>query len=255
MALARYFIRLSYCGTAYHGWQTQANDAQLTVQGVLAKALSLYLRTEVEVTGCGRTDAGVHARDYTAHIDVPALTDIPTLLHRVNRMLPDDIAIHNVCPVHDQAHARFDAVSRSYEYHLHTSKDPFAIQSFYYTYGKPDVEVLNEAAQLLLAYTDFYTFCKTHTDVQTTLCHLTRSEWVQSGDQYIYRVSADRFLRGMIRLIVGMCLNIDRGRLSLDGVRRALESRSRLPDDWSVPAHGLFLCDIRYPDRISLGIP
>ena len=248
--MARYFIKLSYCGTAYHGWQQQPGDKETTVQRVLSHALCTYLRQDVGLIGCGRTDTGVHARDYVAHFDSGVLDDIPTLIHRLNRMLPPDIAVYDIVRVRDEAHARFDAISRSYEYNLHTIKSPFAQHSFYYTYKKPDVDVLNAAAARLLHYSDFYTFCKTNTDVQTTFCRLTQSEWVQLGDQYIYRVSADRFLRGMIRLIVGMCLNVDRGRFSLDDLGHALESRMRLSDDWSVPAHGLFLCDIRYPEGI-----
>jgi tRNA pseudouridine38-40 synthase len=162
-------------------------------------------------------------------------------------MLPPDISIHGILPVHDGAHARFDASSRSYEYHLHTLKDPFAVHSLYYTYGSPDIHILNEAAGLLLEYNDFATFCKYHADVKTTLCQINESYWRLEGNNYVYRISADRFLRGMIRLVVGMCLQVERGKLTLDQVRLAMERGGRTGHDWSVSPNGLFLCDIRYP--------
>lgn len=245
--LSRYFIRLSYCGAAYNGWQVQPHKGTRTVQGTLEDAMCRYFRHDISLTGCGRTDTGVHAKDYYAHFDAPEMMALHTHIYRLNKMLPPDIAIHDIIPVHDSAHARFDAVSRSYEYYLHTAKDPFAGHSLYYTYGVPDIDVLNEAAGLLLAFNDFATFCKYHSDVKTTLCQVNESHWHVEGNHYIYRVSADRFLRGMIRLVVGMCLQVARGKLTLDQVRQAMEQGQRTGHDWSVSPDGLFLCDIRYP--------
>ena len=199
------------------------------------------------IVGCGRTDTGVHAQGYYAHIDIGSEVDIQQLIYRLNKILPMDIAIHDMIPLKDDAHARFDAMSRSYQYHLHTEKWPFAAQSFYYTYDRPDINVLNQAAAVLLEYEDFTSFCKLRTDVKTMICHVTESQWSKQGDHYIYRITSDRFLRGLIRLIVGRCLNVARGKLSLEDVRYAMDHQKRLHYDWSVPAEGLCLCDIRYP--------
>jgi tRNA pseudouridine38-40 synthase len=209
--------------------------------------MSAYFRFEINLTGCGRTDSGVHAKDYYAHFDSPEIPQPASHVYRLNKMLPQEIAIHDILPVHDGAHARFDATSRSYEYHLHTLKDPFAGHSLYYPYGLPDINILYEAAGLLLAFNDFNTFCKYHSDVKTTLCQVNESYWRVEGNRYIYRISADRFLRGMIRLVVGMCLQVDRGKLTLDQVKMAMEQGVRTGHDWSVSPDGLFLCDIRYP--------
>jgi tRNA pseudouridine38-40 synthase len=245
--LARYFIKISYCGTAYNGWQSQPHRSTKTVQETLEQALFTYLREEVQLTGCGRTDTGVHAKDYYAHFDINVLDDISTIKYRVNKILPHDIAIHDIIPVENHAHARFDAMSRSYQYHLHTSKSPFADRSFYYIYETPKLEVLNQAAGILVKYRDFTTFCKVNSDVHTMDCVITESFWEQHGDQFIYTITANRFLRGMIRLIVGMCLEVARGKVTLLEVEEALEQKRRLQQDWSVPAIGLTLFDIKYP--------
>jgi len=245
--LARYFIRLSYSGTAYNGWQNQPHSGTITIQSVIENALCTYLRQKIDLTGCGRTDTGVHAKDYYAHFDIDTLHNIQTLVFRLNKLLPNDIAIHDIVQVATDAHARFDAISRSYEYHLHTEKSPFDVLSFYYTYEKPNIDVLNNVAQIMLDYNDFTTFCKFHTDVKTMQCRITESRWEQNGSNYIYKVTSDRFLRGMIRLIVGACLQVSRGKLSIDDVKMAMSDKRRTGNDWSVPATGLFLCDIKYP--------
>lgn len=245
--MARFFIRLSYCGTAYNGWQNQPHAGTITIQSVIEKALNTFLRQKIDITGCGRTDKGVHAKDYYAHFDIDSLDEIPTLIFRLNKLLPQDIAIHEIMNVADDAHARFDAISRSYEYHLHIEKSPFDIHSFYYTYDTPNIEILNEVAKIMLDHVDFTTFCKFHTDVKTMNCRITESRWEQNDNHYIYRVTADRFLRGMIRLIVGACLQVSRGKLTIEDVKIALSEKRRTGQDWSVPASGLFLCDIRYP--------
>ncbi len=251
--MGRYFIRLSYRGTSYNGWQSQSAEGSVTVQQTIEKALSSLLREEVGLTGCGRTDSGVHARDYYAHFDTTKKPDPGQWTYKLNRILPEDIAIHSVIGVHDEAHARFDAVSRSYEYHLHTTKSPFRHESWHYPYGNPDRQLLNQAAALILEYHDFATFCKTRSGVRTTICLVSESIWKQQDDSYVYRISADRFLRGMIRLIVGMCLNYAKGSISEADIRAALQVGSRTGRDWSVPAVGLMLCDIRYPYLDSEG--
>ncbi len=245
--MSRYFIKLSYCGTAYNGWQSQPHKGTKTVQDAIEKALGTYLRQTIDITGCGRTDTGVHAKDYYAHFDSETVGDIDTLIYRVNKILPNDIAIHDIIKVHDAAHARFDASSRSYQYHLHTSKSPFADRSYYYFYDQPNVEILNDAASILLEYTDFTTFCKVNSDVHTMNCDIKECYWEQHGEHFTFHITADRFLRGMIRLIVGMCLQVSRGKLTIDEVRKALEEKRRIGQDWSVPAIGLVLCDIKYP--------
>lgn len=244
----RYFLELSYCGSKYNGWQSQAKSKAITIQTVLESALSTLLREEIPVTGCGRTDAGVHASHYFAHFDTDRLKEDVGIINKLNKILPPDIAIHNIHPVHNTAHARFDAISRSYKYHLHIHKSPFHPYSFYYRYEKPDLEILNNAASLLLKVKDFATFCKTHTDSKTTFCDIRESYWVKSvADEYTFNITGDRFLRGMVRLIVGMCLNVSRGKISIETAENAITKGIRTGQDWSAPPEGLFLCNIQYP--------
>lgn len=245
--MTRYFIKLSYKGNNYHGWQAQPQENAMTIQTTLARAFKILLRDEIEIVGCGRTDTGVHAINYVAHFDsfIPFIA--PDLVYKLNKILPQDIAIHEIIEVAQDAHARFDAISRSYTYQLHTSKTPFCERSFYYTYDIPDIDRLNQASQLIVGFTDFTTFCKLPTDTKTKICRVQESYWTVHNQSYVYKIKADRFLRGMIRLIVGMCLNVDRGKLTLEEVQYALENQKRLKLDWSVPAVGLTLCDIKYP--------
>jgi tRNA pseudouridine38-40 synthase len=224
----------------------QPHIGTITVQGEIQKTLKTLLQEEVELTGCGRTDGGVHAKDFFAHFDALNL-DTSALMYKMNRMLPDDIAIHDIIPVHDEAHARFDAISRTYQYALHTVKLPFEHESFYFTYDSPILAKLNEAASLLLEFKDFETFCKSKSDVNTTICNVRESFWVQDGPCFKFSITSDRFLRGMIRLVVGMCLNVSRGVVSMQEVREALTSKKKLDMNWSVPPYGLMLCDIKYP--------
>ena len=246
--LFRYFIQLSYCGTPYNGWQSKPHLGTITVQSEIENVMTTLLREPISLTGCGRTDTGVHARDYFAHFDISEeLSDLSSVIFRINKMLPSDIAIHNIYKVSDSAHARFDAISRSYQYHLHTAKSPFLIHSHFYTYGSLDLKILNEAASIVLEYKDFTTFCKSNTDVKTMICLIEKSYWTKEGNTFVYHITSDRFLRGMIRLIVGMCLNVCRGKLTTDEVRYAIDNKIKTKHDWSVPAVGLFLCDIRYP--------
>ncbi len=244
----RYFLQLSYNGAAYSGWQSQPNSTG--VQAVIEEHLQTILREPVEIVGCGRTDAGVHASGFYAHFDWPE--PFPEhFLVRLNKLLPADIAIQAIHPVHPEAHARFDARQRRYKYQIHLTKDPLAnAQSWFYPHGhQPRLHVLNEAAQLLLHYGEFAPFCKSGTDAMTRKCRLSESFWVsdRSGTRLTYWVTSDRFLRGMIRLIVGMCLKVSEGKIDLQDVREALDKQSLLEGSWSVPADGLTLCEVRYP--------
>ncbi len=243
----RYFAELSYKGTHYFGWQRQA--AQLSVQQVIEESLYTALRLPIQVTGCGRTDTGVHARQYFLHFDMDQ--KLPEgFLRRINRLLPDDIAIHRFLPVSVEAHARYDATQRSYTYHLVCHKAPFKIETAYhFPFCKTlNIKELQKAAQLLLDYEDFYPFCKSNSDVQHTRCDLADCRWAINEEQETmdFHISANRFLRGMVRLVVGMCLNVGLGKTKIEAVQRALEKRERLPQSWSVPPQGLFLQKVTY---------
>lgn len=243
----RYFAEIAYNGSEYAGWQRQPK--QISVQQVIEEAFSTILGTAVEVTGCGRTDAGVHASQYFLHFDYEG--SFPhKLVNRLNKMLPKDIAIYRIFETPPAAHARFDAYQRSYVYHLSFEKNPFAIQTaYFYPYSqKPNFELMQQAAQLLLAYREFYPFCKTGHDAATLHCALSRSEWIQTDDKKMdFHISANRFLRGMVRLVVGMCLNVGLEKIAIADVKHALDQQSPLKKSWSVPPEGLFLSEVKYP--------
>ncbi len=243
----RYFVRLAYKGTSYMGWQKQ--PGQMTVQQTIEDHLSKILAQNIEVVGCGRTDSGVHALDYVLHFDLDG--ELPgNFIYRINRLLPDDIAFHHIQQVDRDAHARFDATSRSYVYRLGLSKDPFAAAlRWEYPYEKATHwDLVQEAADLIAKYDSFYPFCKSNTDVKTMKCEIKHSSWTfnEKNKEWVYRIEANRFLRGMIRLIVGMCVNVGRNKLSLADVQKALENQTRLSMPLSAPAHGLFLNNIKY---------
>lgn len=243
-ALARYFIELSYKGTAYHGWQVQPNAN--TVQEQIDKALSTILREPIETLGCGRTDTGVHARQFFAHFD--AQKDIlPEKIQGFNAVLPYDIAIKHVFPVPADAHARFDALSRSYEYHIHFAKDPFLEHASWLMGQVPDIEAMNMAAAYLFDYIDFSCFSKSHTQVFTNNCRISRAEWVLKPDGMIFHITADRFLRNMVRAIVGTLLDIGFHKIKPEDIKAVIESKDRSSAGVSVPAHGLYLSRIDYP--------
>lgn len=247
ITLDRYFVILSYNGTGYNGWQTQPHEGTKTIQGTLDAAFALVLQTPISTTGCGRTDTGVHAIDYVAHVDLPKGVDIGKLKYKANIMLPDAISIQSITKVMPDAHARFDATERSYKYYIHQSKNPFLVNSYYYNFGDLSLEKLNEVAILLKSYKAFAPFCKLHSDNMTMNCIIKESYWYAEGEQLIYKVTADRFLRGMIRMIIGMSINVCRKKISLDELNNALDTQTRLTHNWSVPANGLILCDIKYP--------
>ena len=245
--IQRYFIELSYDGTNYHGWQVQPNA--VTVQEVLDNALSTVLRQPVETTGCGRTDTGVHATEFFAHFDIvngPWTMDYG-LLRSINSILPADIAVKKIIPVHTDAHARFDAISRSYQYHIHFEKDPFKNGYSWLLRDSPDVELMNRAAAIICSYTDFSCFSKSNTQVKTNNCKISRAEWLKTDDGIVFHISADRFLRNMVRAIGGTLLMVGRREIEPEAVRAIIESRNRSNAGTSVPACGLFLTTVKYP--------
>ena len=244
----RYFAELAYNGTSYVGWQAQ--PGQTSVQGTIEKALSTILNRPIEIVGCGRTDAGVHAKQYFMHFDYPG--SFPRGFdRRINKFLPPDIAIYRFIEVHADAHARFDATHRAYEYHIDLRKNPFGQHTrYFFPFAQQlDERLLQEAAQLIAQYEDFYPFCKSNTDAKTMRCDIRQSEWRIDYNQQrmVFHIAADRFLRGMVRLIVGMCLNVAQGKLDLQSVRSALDNQARLAKSLSAPPDGLYLTDIRYP--------
>ncbi len=241
----RYFIRLSYDGGNYHGWQIQPNGN--SVQEEIQKALSTLLRSGIEIVGAGRTDAGVHARDMAAHFDVPDVLDGAQLAYRLNKILPRDISIQSVDEVQPDLHARFSAVSRTYHYYIHTQKDPFLRGYSCELHYKLDFRLMNEAASHLLKTNDFKAFCKSHTDVKTTLCNVTTAEWTQISDHsWCFEITANRFLRNMVRAVVGTLIEVGRGRISVKEFDEIVEGKERTQAGESMPGHALFLEKVQY---------
>lgn len=242
----RFFITLSYDGMRYHGWQVQPNGP--SVQEKLQWALSTILRQDIQVTGAGRTDAGVHARMMVAHFDVESMDfSLQDLTYKLNRLLPQDIAIQKMEPVSDEMHARFSATSRTYHYYIHTVKDPFLRAYSCELHYPLDFQLMNEAAAILMTYEDFGAFCKAHADVKTTLCHITTAQWHQtSPSSWYFEITANRFLRNMVRAVVGTLIDVGRGRLSLDDFRKVVEGKRRTGAGESMPANALFLEEVKY---------
>ena len=241
----RYFVWFSYDGTAYHGWQIQPNGN--SVQEELQRALSTLLRDDISVTGAGRTDAGVHARQMVAHFDFSKAIEPEQLAYKLNRILPCDIAVDRVELVSDDMHARFSATSRTYHYYIHTKKDPFNRAFSTELHYELDFDKMNEAGRILMSYDDFGAFCKSHSDVKTTLCHVTKAEWIQTGEtSWYFEITANRFLRNMVRAVVGTLIDVGRGRLTLDEFRKVIEGKRRTEAGESMPANALFLENIVY---------
>lgn len=246
----RYFLQLSYDGTHYHGWQTQQDEP--TIQQSVEQALSLLLKTTTQVTGAGRTDAGVHASFFVAHFDTPSpLTDPQHLCYKLNQILPADIAIHDCYPVRDQAHARFDATSRTYRYYISLSKSPFKQHYHVRIPYQLNVELMNQACRILFDYRDFSCFSKKGSQVKTNLCTIHYAHWEESAHTLVFTIQADRFLRNMVRAIVGTLLDIGRGKSNMQELRQIIESKDRCQAGASVQAKGLFLSHIAYPDNIQ----
>lgn len=246
----RYFIELSYNGTAYHGWQIQPKA--ITVQEVLEDALSTVLNDEISVMGAGRTDTGVHATQMFAHFDSERLFDTDDLVYKLNSFLPFNIAITDVFKVKPEAHARFDAIRRSYLYRISLKKNVFTHRNAYYIKQELDVEQMNAAAKILFEYKDFQCFSKTHTDVKTYYCDIMKARWFVRDGEIQFAITADRFLRNMVRAIVGTMINIGLGKMSVEDLHTIIQSKNRSEAGYSVPAHGLYLTEVVYPKTIKL---
>ena len=274
--MGRYFIHLAYNGANYNGWQTQPGLP--TVQETLEKALSTLLRQPIAVVGCGRTDTGVHASDFYAHFDVvdsgecvvgsirgqvlsTTHSTLPTLVFKLNNILPPDIAIFDIFPVADNAHARFDATARTYQYHVSDCRLPFRQGQYCRIYYKPDLDLMNEAARVLMDYNDFTSFAKLHTQVKTNICHLSVAEWSLTplltgegagGQQYewVFTIRSNRFLRNMVRSVTGTLLDVGRGKLTIEGLREIIEKKDRCAAGVSMPACGLFLTKVEYGNGV-----
>ena len=259
----RFFVTLSYDGTRFHGWQVQPNG--ISVQEELQRALSLLLRQDITVTGAGRTDTGVHARMMVAHFDFrgerieergesAGEIDCQQLAYKLNRILPQDIAVQRVEPVADDMHARFSAIARTYYYYVHTFKSPFLRYYSCELHYNLDFALMNQAAAILLEYEDFGAFCKSHADVKTTLCHVMKAEWTETEPgQWRFEIKANRFLRNMVRAVVGTLIEVGRHRLTLDEFRRVIEGKRRTEAGESMPAKALFLERIEY--KVPLTAP
>lgn len=241
----RYFIKFAYNGKNYFGYQIQPNA--ISVQETLEKALSLLLREQISIIGAGRTDSGVHAKEMFAHFDIEEAIDSSVLVKKLNSFLPKDIVIYDFIKVSNEAHARFDATKRTYEYDIHTFKDAFINEGSWYQHQNLDVNKMNEACKILFKYTDFECFSKVHTDVHTFNCKIYEAHWQQKDNHLKFTISADRFLRNMVRAIVGTMINIGSGKISLDDFRNIIESKDRSQAGFSVPAHGLYLVKVEYP--------
>jgi tRNA pseudouridine38-40 synthase len=240
----RYFIEFSYNGKNYFGYQIQPKD--ISVQEELEKALSTILREPIKTVGAGRTDTGVHARKMFAHFETEQfLSD--QLTHKMNSFLPSDISIKRIFPVKDDFHARFDATFRTYEYYISLEKNPFTEDSAWQLWRRNiDVNKMNEACKILFEYEDFTSFAKLHTDNKTNLCKIYKAEWEQNGSELKFTVSANRFLRNMVRAIVGTMVEVGSGKIQPEDLRIVIENKNRNSAGTSAPAHGLFLVDVGY---------
>ena len=245
----RYFIELSYNGKKYHGWQIQPNAN--SVQESVTNALSTILRNKVSIMGAGRTDAGVHALQLFAHFDIDSKLDEQEIKQKLNAFLPDDIVITNIFLVDDDAHARFDAVSRSYEYRIYLGRNPFLLDTTWQIYQlELDVKKMNEAAAVLLEYTNFKCFSKSKTDVKTYNCKITKANWILDNNVLTFYITADRFLRNMVRAIVGTLIDVGLGKKTKQDVIDIIKSENRSNAGVSVPPQGLFLTNVDYRDRL-----
>lgn len=246
----RYFIELSYNGSAYHGWQNQPNA--ITVQEVTEKALSTLLKTPISVMGAGRTDTGVHAKQMFAHFDSENNLSANDLIFKLNSFLPNDVVIHDIFKVKDDAHSRFDAISRTYLYRIALEKNAFTNDNTFYMRQSLDVEKMKEAAKILFQYKDFQCFSKSNTDVKTYHCNIMKAEWVLVNKELQFTIKADRFLRNMVRAIVGTLINIGLGKIAVDDLHTIIKSKSRSEAGFSVPAQALYLIAVEYPNDITI---
>lgn len=248
----RYFIRLAFDGTPYHGWQIQPNA--ITVQQVLNDALTMMLREPVNLTGCGRTDTGVHAEMFYAHMDLKqdlSPDASQKLVHQLNSYLDDTIAVSSVFPVLSQMHARFSARARTYRYRILRKKNPFLSRFSYTCFTPLDLELMNRGADFLISVNDFTSYSKVNSDVKSHICQVTKAQWRKENDQLIFEIRADRFLRNMVRAIVGTLMELGQEKISFDQLRQITASRNRSDAGESVPASGLALVEVEYPEITS----
>jgi tRNA pseudouridine38-40 synthase len=246
--MSRFFIHLAYDGTAYHGWQMQPNG--ITVQQVLNDALSTILRQPLMAHGAGRTDTGVHARQFFAHFDIErsfSAKECQQLIFSLNGILPKDICVYEVFQVEPDIHARFSAISRTYEYIICRQKDPFFVNRAWFNTQQLDIDVMNKGASILMEYNDFACFSKSNTQVKTTNCQITHAAWESKDHLLKFTITADRFLRNMVRAIVGTLTELGCGKIAIDDLRIIIESGNRRKAGFSAPAEGLFLTQILYP--------
>jgi tRNA pseudouridine38-40 synthase len=248
----RYFLHISYNGKAYHGWQIQ--DNAISVQAVLNEKISIALQENIYVVGAGRTDTGVHAEFFMLHFDThKKISDKATFIDKINKLLPKDIAAYNIYCVPETANTRFDALSRTYEYRIIRKKNPFLSNLAWYYRFPLNVETMNKAAQKLFDYEDFTSFSKTGTQVKTNNCKIYEAYWYEKEpDLLIFRIKADRFLRNMVRAITGTLIDIGKEKISIDDFKKIIEAKNRSNAGFSVPAHGLFLTGIEYPDDLFI---
>lgn len=244
----RYFIQFSYFGKAYHGWQNQPNA--ITVQEVLENALTVLFQEKIALVGAGRTDAGVHAKEMYAHFDFGVIPNVPETIYRLNAFLPDDIAVRDLHKMQAYAHARFDAKERSYAYYISDVKNPFLMDTAHYIKHPLDIELMNQAANLLLGRQDFECFSKSKTQVNNHFCKVKKAKWSRQADCLVFEITADRFLRNMVRAIVGTLLDIGTGKSDMETFKAIIESKDRSKAGVSVPAKGLYLTAISYPNTI-----
>ena len=248
----RYFIYLSYLGRSYHGWQKQPNA--VTVQEVIEKSLSTIMGEKIEIVGAGRTDTGVNAKTMVAHFDTIMDFEPEDLTRRLNSLLPQDIAIKHIRTVVDTAHARFSAISRSYKYYLYFEKTPFLTHLAYRHFRPLDFERMNEAAKIMLEEKDFTSFSKLHTDNLTNICQVSEANWAKDGEVWVFSISANRFLRDMVRATVGTLLWVGEGKKTVNEFRQIINAKDRNKAGQSVPAQGLYLTDVVYPKEIFIDI-
>lgn len=248
----RYFIFLSYDGSSYHGWQVQ--PGKITVQNKLEEALSVILQENIKATGAGRTDTGVHARLFVAHFDSEKedLARNSNIVFRLNTYLPDDIAVSNMLAVHNKAHARYDATSRTYSYYISLRKDPFNQKFTWYRYGSLDINAMNQASAYLMKYDDFTSFSRSHTQVKTNICKIYEACWISDSNKMVFTIRANRFLRNMVRSIVGTMVEIGTGRMPPGEIEKIIMAKDRSAAGVSAPAEGLFLEYIEYDQSIFL---
>ena len=246
METQRYSIELAYNGNDFYGWQIQPR--QISVQETIEKALSkLFDAKKINIVGCGRTDTGVHAKHYIAHVDLPSKWEEEILTHKLNRILPDSIVIYTIQKVNEDFHARFHAKARTYRYFIHSQKDPFINNTSLYYTKTLDMDKMNKAGLLLHGEKDFTSFSKLHTDVFTNICTVSKAKWTKVNEHAFYfEITADRFLRNMVRAIVGTLLEVGEGKITPDEITSILDKNDRCEAKMSVPAHGLFLWEITY---------